>query len=149
MRVGGFGGAAGLARYLRDERIDVLVDGTHPFAARMRWHARAAAVTDCPCTGGTATVGPQPGDDWRSVPDLGAAADALDGFGRVFLTTGRHELEPFERCRSTWFLIRTIEPPGPLPLNNAKVVLARPPFEVDDEVALIRDHRIDAVVTKN
>ena len=152
-RVGGFGGPAGLARYLRDESVDVLVDATHPFAARMRWHA-AAAATD---------VGiprlrverpawrPQPGDQWVEVADLDAAAAAVTagGYRRVLLTTGRMELAPFAACPATWFLVRSIERPDPLPLPDAEALVARGPFTVEGELALLDEHRIDAVVTKN
>ena len=151
-RVGGFGGPEGLAAYLRAERVDVLVDATHPFAAHMRWHAAAAA----------AEVGvprlrverppwaPVAGDRWTGVADLETAAEAVRtaGYARVFLSTGRTELAPFARC-DAWFLVRSVEAPDDLPLARAEVVLARGPFELDDELALLRAHGIDAVVTKN
>lgn len=152
-RVGGFGGPEGLAAHLRAERVDVLVDATHPFAAHMRWHAAAAA----------GAVGiprlrverpawqPGPGDSWVAVADLDAAARAVadGGYRRVFLSTGRTELAPFARCAGVWFLVRSVEPPDGLPLADAEVVLARGPFTVEGELALLRDHAIDAVVTKN
>jgi len=151
VRIGGFGGTDGLARFLVDEGFDLLVDATHPFASVMRWHAVEAAAST-----GVPTIrlerpewAPVDGDDWRMVESLDAAAGALGEFGRVFLTTGRLELEPFERCRSTWFLIRSIDPPERMPLNNAKVVLARPPFSIDDELQTLFRHRIEAIVTKN
>jgi precorrin-6A/cobalt-precorrin-6A reductase len=153
LRVGGFGGTDGLARYLADERVDALVDATHPFAAVMRWHARDASDSvGVPCLrverpGWEAVAD----DDWRAVADLDAAADAVTagGFGRVFLTTGRQELAPFARCLDTWFLIRAIEAPRPVPLTRFEVVLSRGPFALDGELTLLRDHRIEAVVTKN
>jgi precorrin-6A/cobalt-precorrin-6A reductase len=152
-RVGGFGGAAGLAEYLRDEGVDVLMDATHPFAARMRWHAfEAAGVVGVPCVrverpGWSAS----PGDRWVRVADLAAAAPAVieGGYRRVLLTTGRTELGPFAACSGVWFLVRSIEPPDPQPLPHAEVVLARGPFTVAGERALMREHRIDAVVTKD
>jgi precorrin-6A/cobalt-precorrin-6A reductase len=153
LRVGGFGGADGLARYLADERVDALVDATHPFAARMRWHAREAAEREgVPCLRVERPPWqPVAGDDWRAVRDLDAAAAELTraGFDRVFLTTGRQELAPFSACRDTWFLIRAIDAPAPVPLSRFEVVLARGPFTLDGELTLLRDHRIDAVVTKN
>jgi precorrin-6A/cobalt-precorrin-6A reductase len=151
-RVGGFGGSEGLAAYLRAERVDVLVDATHPFAAHMRWHAAAAAddvgiprlrVERPPWE-------PVDGDRWTSVADLKAAAAAVRaaGYARVFLSTGRTELAPFAGC-DAWFLVRSVEAPDSLPLPRVEVVLARGPFRTDDELALLRAHRIDAVVTKN
>jgi precorrin-6A/cobalt-precorrin-6A reductase len=152
-RVGGFGGPAGLARYLRAEGVDVLVDATHPFAARMRWHAfEAARAVGIP---GVRIERPgwEPvsGDHWVRVPDLPAAARAVvtGGHRRVLLTTGRTDLAPFAACPGVWFLVRSIEPPDPQPLPDAEVVLARGPFTVEGERALMSENRIDAVVTKD
>jgi precorrin-6A/cobalt-precorrin-6A reductase len=152
-RVGGFGGAAGLAGHLRDERVDVLIDATHPFAARMRWHAAAAAAD-----AGVPRLrverpawAPVAGDRWVTVADLPAAAAAVTGggFRRVFLSTGRTELAPFVACDGVWFLVRSVEPPDDMPLAAAEVVLARGPFAVADELALLRGRAVEAVVTKN
>lgn len=152
-RVGGFGGAAGLTSYLRSERVDLLVDATHPFAARMRWHAAVAA----PAAGvprlriERPAWQPVDGDVWRPVADVAAAARAIAAAGhrRVLLTTGRTELAPFAGCRDVWFLVRSIERPDPSVLPGAGVVLDRGPFTVDGERALMEEHRIDALVTKN
>ena len=152
-RVGGFGGVPGLARYLRASGIDVLVDATHPFAARMRWHAfEAAGTVGVPCVrverpGWSAGAG----DRWIRVADLPAAARAVveGGYRRVLLTTGRTELAPFAACAGVWFLVRSIERPDPQPLPDASVVLARGPFTLAGERALMTSHRIDAVVTKD
>ena len=155
-RVGGFGGADGLATYLRDEGVDVLVDATHPFAARMRWHAVAAAEAT-----GVSRLrverpawAPEPGDRWTVVADLDAAAAAVRAgrYRRVLLTTGRTELAPFAVCRDTWLLVRSVEAPDPAvlaTLADAEVLLARGPFTVEGERALLDERAIDAVVTKN
>ena len=153
VRVGGFGGIDGLAAYLRDDETDLLVDATHPFAAHMPHHA-ASAARRCRvphlrvCRPGWS---PQSGDRWQSVPDLDHAADALRALApvRVFLTTGRQELAPFARVDDAWFLVRAIEEPSEVPLRNASVVLARGPFAEDDERALLLEHRIDVIVSKN
>ncbi len=153
VRVGGFGGAEGLAAYLESEHVDVLVDATHPFAAWMPHHAAAA----CRATGVPRLRVCRPpwvevdGDRWLEVADLEAAAARLGDLGtrRVFLTTGRQELAPFARVRDAWFLVRSIEPPATMPLANASVVLARGPFEEGSELALMTDYRIDVLVTKN
>ena len=153
VRVGGFGGVDGLAAYLEAERVELLVDATHPFAAHMPRHAARAGETT-----GVQRLRlcrppwvPVEGDDWRDVDDLDAAADLLGQLGarRVLLTTGRQQLTPFAAVRDTWFLVRAIEPPDPMPLADASVVLARGPFEERAELALLRDNRIDVVVSKN
>ena len=153
VRVGGFGGAEGLVRYLESEQVDVLLDATHPFAARMPHHAAEA----CQMSGvprlrvcrppWTATEG----DRWIEVDDLDAAASRLVELKarRVFLTTGRQELAPFAGVRDTWFLVRAIESPAAMPLANVSVVLARGPFDEASELALMAEHQIDVLVTKN
>ena len=151
VRIGGFGGVDGLSEWLRDNDVDAIVDATHPFAARITANAAAAAER----------VGvpllvlrrpewvPGPGDDWHVVPDLAAAAEAASGLGeRVFLTIGRQGVDAFAD-RPGWFLIRAIDPPTvPVP-RDSEILLARGPFTVADEVALLRERRIDVVVTKN
>lgn len=153
VRTGGFGGGAGLARVLRDQPFDVLVDATHPFAARMPHHAAEAAtavgiprlrLVRPPWT-------PVAGDRWHEVADLAAAARHLvdTDARRVFLAIGRQDLDPFAVLGDVDVLVRSIEPPGPLPFERATVVLDRGPFRVDDEVALLRAHRIEVLVTRN
>ncbi|MGQ0521725.1 MAG: cobalt-precorrin-6A reductase [Actinomycetota bacterium] len=152
VRTGGFGGVDGLVDELRRGGYDLLVDATHPFAAAMAHHACAAAafagiprlrLLRPPWRAG-------PGDDWDEVETLDAAACRLVEIGarRVLLTTGR-ELAPFAPLAGTHFAVRTIEPPGPLPLADAQAVVARPPFTVDAESELLRSQRIDTLVTKN
>jgi precorrin-6A/cobalt-precorrin-6A reductase len=150
-RVGSFGGADGLARYLRDEQVDLLIDATHPLAPQMRWNAyHAAEETGVPRI---RVERPgweeQDGDRWTWVKDLDEAATAIGGYKRVFLSTGRKDLEPFARLEDTWFLVRSIEPPDPMLLKNAEVVVAKGPFEVDGERTLMQEHQIEVLVTKN
>jgi precorrin-6A/cobalt-precorrin-6A reductase len=153
VRVGGFGGTAGLADYLTRERVDVLVDATHPFAAQMPHHAARA----CEATGVARLRVWRPpwervdGDRWHDAADLDSAAATVGELGarRVFLTTGRQDLTPFSRLTKAWFLVRAIEVPAAVPLANASVVLARGPFDEDAELKLMRDHGIDVLVTKN
>ena len=149
---GGFGGAAGLAAYLRQEHVDVVVDATHPFATRIT----AAAVTACQEQAVPLLAlrrppwQPQAGDEWHEVDSLASAAAGLSHRGqRVFLAVGRHEVAPFAPLAGCWFLVRAIEPPvEPLPRAH-ELVLARGPFTLNAELALLREHQIDVVVSKN
>jgi precorrin-6A/cobalt-precorrin-6A reductase len=151
LRVGGFG-SAGLTAYLGDEAIDAVIDATHPFAQRIS----QAAVEACAATGVPRLVltrepwQREPGDRWIEVDDLAAAAAVLPGLAeRVFLAVGANSLAPFAGLRGTWCLVRLFGPPSsPLPLADATVVVARPPFSVAGETALLRARRIGAVVTK-
>ncbi len=151
VRIGGFGGVPGLAAYLRERRIDVLVDATHPFAAQISSNAAAAAsVTGVPLLvlrrPGWVS---QPGDHWHRVADLGAAAALIPRLGRrVFLTTGRQGISAFAGV-DAWFLARSVEPPTPPMPPEIEVVLDRGPFTLEGERRLLAEHRIDMLVTKD
>jgi precorrin-6A/cobalt-precorrin-6A reductase len=152
VRVGGFGGVRGLAAYLRSERVGAMIDATHPFAARISGNAAAAAEAT-----GVALLAlrrpnwtPEPGDDWRRVPSLQAAAALLPQVGtRVFLTTGRQGIGAFAQLDGCWFLARSVEPPEPPMPRNLAVLLDRGPFTADGERELLRRHRIEVLVTKD
>ena len=152
VRVGGFGGPGGLLDWLRAERVAAVVDATHPFAHRITASAdEAAAALGIPLLV-LRRPGwrPEPGDDWRWVPSLAAAADALPVLGeRVFLSTGRQGLSAFAGLDGHWFLVRSVEAPQPPMPRRAHVLLDRGPYTVDGEVELLRRHRIDVLVTKD
>ena len=144
-RVGGFGGAPGLADYLRRERIDALVDATHPFAARIKASAAQMAGPRL-CVLRPPWIA-QPGDRWIDVPGMAAAALALGSAPRrVFLTVGQGELAAFGPPH--YYLVRTVDPPADAP-EGAVVVTARGPFTEADDRALMQAHGIERLVTKN
>lgn len=150
-RIGGFGGAEGLAHFLAGERIAAVVDATHPFAARMSANAATAcALSGVPLLALTRPPWQrQPGDNWTEVADMAGAAAALGTKpARVFLTIGRQELAAFAAAPQHHYVVRTIEPAEGL-LASATLIRARGPFAVEDEVALIRREAIDVVVSKN
>ena len=151
-RIGGFGGAEGLARFLREAGVERLIDATHPFAARISRNASlAASLAGVPLL---AIRRPPwlavPGDRWTLVADMPAAAKALGEVPRrVFLAVGRQELGPFRACRHR-YVIRSVEAPEPSELpEHATVVTARGPFSLAAERALLRHHGIECLVTKN
>lgn len=153
VRIGGFGGAEGLAAHLRSEAVDALVDATHPFAATMPANAaRAAARAGVPCLRLVRPAwSPGPGDRWTDAADLSDARRRLveGGARRVLLTTGRLDLGPFASMPGVHFVVRCVEDPGPMPLADATVVRGRGPFDVGAEAAVLRDHDVDTLVTKN
>ena len=152
-RIGGFGGIDGLCAYLQSECIDRVIDATHPFAAQMSRHAEAAcARLGIPLL--ILTREPwrkQPGDRWTEVADLDEAVHAVgDAPKRVFLTIGRLGLAAFSRAPQHFYLVRTIDPPEPVPaLPNHELILALGPFAAKDEERLMREAAIDLLVTKN
>ena len=152
-RSGGFGGIAGLKAYLADEKIDVVVDATHPFAAQMSAHAVAACRDlNLPLALFTrAAWRPVPGDRWLPVTDMETAAQALGSTPRrVFLTVGGLQLAAFTAAPQHHYLVRTIDPPEAIAaLPDHNLILARGPFALADEVALMQGERIDVLVTKN
>lgn len=152
-RIGGFGGVAGLAAYLRAERITALIDATHPFAEQMSRHAaQAADLAKVPLLRlDRPPWHPEPGDMWIAVPDMRAAAEALGGAPRrVFLTVGQKDLPAFRAAPWHRYLVRSVDPPDPAALPpGASVIAARGPFDEADETALLRDNGIDILVTKN
>lgn len=152
VRVGGFGGAAGIAAYLRDERIGLVIDATHPFAAIISAHAAQACAA-------TATPRllllrppwqPQPGDRWDDVADRTEAARLVAATSRrAFLTLGPGDLAAFAGLAHVFFLVRLIQPPAePPPVVHHELVVGRPPFGLDEERALFARYRLDTLVTK-
>jgi precorrin-6A/cobalt-precorrin-6A reductase len=152
-RIGGFGGVEGLARFLAQERIEAVIDATHPFAAVMsRNAAEACAKAHVPLL---ALRRPpwiaQAGDRWVEVSSMEEAVQALGQEPRrVFLTVGRLELPPFAFAAQHTYLVRTIEPIGDaLPVPNVIAIQDRAPFDEAAERALMERESVDVVVTKN
>ncbi|MFZ0600833.1 MAG: cobalt-precorrin-6A reductase [Roseiarcus sp.] len=152
-RIGGFGGAEGLAAYLAAERIGAVVDATHPFASRMSANAIAACrATDTPLVVFTRPPWtPEPGDRWLHVATMGDAALALGAEPRtVFLTQGRLQLASFARAPQHRYVVRAIDRPAEIDaLPNCRLILARGPFSLAHELALMRNEGVQALVTKN
>jgi len=153
VRTGGFGGAAGLADYLAAERIDVLIDATHPYAATISANAARAAAH----AGRTLLVLQRPpwtavaGDRWTPVGDAAEAVRVLGEAPRaIFLALGRNEIAPFAAAPQHRYLVRSVDPVEPaLAVPHAIYITARGPFAQADERALLERHSIDTIVAKN
>jgi precorrin-6A/cobalt-precorrin-6A reductase len=153
VRVGGFGGVAGLADYLARERVDVLIDATHPYAATISANAAAAARQ----SGVPLVALHRPpwlavaGDRWTEVVDVPEAIGALGrNPRRVFVALGRNELTPLCAAPQHHYLIRSVDPvEPPQRLPHASYITGRGPFGERDDHALMAAHRIDAVIAKN
>jgi len=151
-RIGGYGGAEGLAQFLTQQKINFLIDASHPFAERISANAAIAAglaktalivLTRAPWT-------QVEGDRWIEVGDLSAAAQALgETPRRVLLTSGRLGLGAFEDAPQHDYLIRTIDPPESINLPHARIILDRGPFSESAEMRLMSDEKIEMLVTKN
>lgn len=153
VRLGGFGGPAGLAAWISAEGVRVLVDATHPFARRISENAsHAARIARVPLVALRRPAwSRQPGDLWTEVSDLPAAAAALGPEPRrVLLAIGRQGVGAFRAAPQHRYLVRSIEPvdPGALP-DGAETLLARGPFGAAEERAFLAERGVDLVVAKN
>lgn len=152
VRRGGFGGADGLAAYLRATRIDFVIDATHPFAARISATAQqACALLDIPLlTLSRPAWVKEEGDHWIDVADAAEAAIHLPALGhRAFLTIGQRDIAAFAGVGGVHFVVRLVDPPlGALPLASYELLVGRGPFTVADERLIMERHAIDVLVSK-
>jgi precorrin-6A/cobalt-precorrin-6A reductase len=152
VRVGGFGGEQGLIDYLRDHEIDLVIDGTHPFAQQISGNASGAALNcGLPFLILERSAWQQhPSDQWRSVSNHQAAAELLPQLGqRIFLTIGRQELGFYAHLQDLWFLMRSIDPPDLPEIPSGEMLLAKGPFDLNSERELLLKYQIQAIVSKN
>lgn len=149
VRVGGFGGVEGLRQYLKAENIDVLVDATHPFAAIISANAAAASGDVVLLRLQRPAWTAKPEDRWMEVADIDAAVLALPINASVMLTIGRKEIAPFTARIDLSGVARMIEPTTVHLTQSWKLILERPPFSLESEIALLRDHEITYLVSKN
>jgi precorrin-6A/cobalt-precorrin-6A reductase len=153
VRIGGFGGVAGLVDVLQQWRPDVLVDATHPFAAGITRHAvEAATLTRTPLhvlrrPAWTVSAG----DRWFQAADITAAVAQVLAMepGCVFLTTGRRELAAFAPDVRHHYLVRAIEPPLGAAPARMTLLLDRGPYTAASELALMESHQVTVLVTRN
>jgi precorrin-6A/cobalt-precorrin-6A reductase len=156
-RVGGFGGVQGLVDFIKQNGIDFVIDATHPFAAAISTHAaQACASAGVPRLQLLRRAwADEPEDHWLDANDmLDASRQIAETFNagkvRVFLSTGRQQITAFSPLQDTWFLVRTVDPlDNPTPLAQCKAIVGRGPFDVDEESALLQEHAIDVLVSKN
>jgi precorrin-6A/cobalt-precorrin-6A reductase len=152
-RIGGFGGATGLADYIREQGITHVVDATHPFAAEMSRHAvEACAATGIPLLALERTPWVcESGDNWIEVADIDAAVAALpEKRARVFLAIGRQHIAPFAAKPQHAYTLRFVDAPdAALPLADAEVIMSRGPFTGDGDRELMRSRGIDVLVARN
>jgi precorrin-6A/cobalt-precorrin-6A reductase len=152
VRIGGFGGAAGLADYLLTHRVDRVIDATHPFAAEISSSARLAC--DQTRVPRLLLLRPawrrHPLDRWIEVDSVEAAAQIVGRVGRrALLTVGASEVAAFEPAHGVRFVVRMIDPPRePLPLRFHEVVLGRGPFSLAEERHLLQRNAVDVLVCK-
>ena len=150
VRVGGYGGHAGLAQFVRDEQISLILDATHPYAAQISQNAATAAkMCGIPCWALRRPAWqPQAGDDWREVGDWAELIEALKPFKRPLFTLGREPLQHLDEIPADQFwTLRALDVyPGN---ERCEVIGARGPFLIEDERALFERRGIDVLISKN
>ncbi|MBJ2246079.1 cobalt-precorrin-6A reductase [Pseudomonas haemolytica] len=150
VRVGGYGGYEGLAQFVRDERISLILDATHPYAAQISHNAALAAkVCGVPCWALRRPAWqPQASDDWREVSDWAELIEALKPFKRPLFTLGREPLQHLDEIPAEQFwTLRALDVyPGN---ERCEVIGARGPFLIEDERALFERRGIDVLISKN
>ncbi|USW95615.1 cobalt-precorrin-6A reductase [Pseudomonas proteolytica] len=150
VRVGGYGGAEGLAQFVRAEHISLILDATHPYAAQISANAaQAAQMCNIPCWALRRPAWqPQPGDDWREVRDWAGLIEALQPFQRPLFTLGREPLQHLDEIPAGQFwTLRALDTyPGN---ERCEVIGARGPFLLADERALFERRQIDVLISKN
>lgn len=154
VRIGGFGGIAGLVAFLIEQRITAVVDASHPFATQISTNVERASVE----VGVPLLRLERPGwadhpaaASWTWVPDADAAAARVvaENYDRPFLTTGRQSLAAFVPLADRPVLVRVVEPPGFALPDRWTMITARGPYRLAEERALMTDHAIDVLVTKD
>lgn len=150
LKVGGYGGAEGMAQYMREQGVDLLLDATHPYAAQISHNAALAANSaGIPCWALRRTAWTAgPGDDWREVADWSELVAALAPFKRPFFTLGREPLQYLEEIpeHQFWTLRALDSYPGN---ERCDVIGARGPFQLEDERQLFEQRQIDVLISKN
>jgi precorrin-6A/cobalt-precorrin-6A reductase len=152
-RIGGYGGAQGLAEYLLAEKVTNVIDATHPFASQMS----SNAIKACSETGTQLCALTRPawtsvdGDQWHHVPTIGKAGEYLQGLDEtnVMLAIGRMHLAEFSCAPQHQYLLRLVDQTETLPLPKATALYSRGPFSTQDDIALMLEHNIKLLVSKN
>ncbi|WP_415846242.1 cobalt-precorrin-6A reductase [Stutzerimonas zhaodongensis] len=150
VRVGGFGGAQGLAEYIMAEHIDLLVDATHPYAAQISSNAaRAAEQAGIPCWALRRPAWQAgEGDNWHEVNDWAELIGALGDFQRPFFTLGREPLAHLHEIpEHQHWTVRCLD--AQASTDRAEIIGDRGPFELEAERQLFERLNCDVLVSKN
>ncbi len=150
VRVGGFGGAQGLAAFITAERIDLLVDATHPYAAQISRNAAIAAEqVGIPCWALRRPAWQAGnGDDWREVGDWAELVEAISPFRRPFFTLGREPLAHLHEIpEHQHWTVRCLD--ALRSTERAEIIGDRGPFNLEAERQLFERLNCDALISKN
>ena len=150
LRIGGFGGVAGLVRYLKDHKVTTLIDATHPYAAQMSAHAAAACdqAKVNRLTLWRPPWVPEEDDDWQGFDAWADLINAIPAGARVFMAAGQDGMKALPPAPSFTVLARALAQPDGLP-DHVEMITALPAKTAEQEIALLTDHQISHIICKN
>ena len=151
IRIGGFGGTEGLIDYISKQKVDKVIDATHPYAKTISENAERAAKTcaieyqkfERPAWQQTE------GDNWTEVQSIEEAADIVPKNATVFLALGRQYIDAFQHRSDCHFIVRMVDHSNDVPLSSYKLILGRPNENSEDERQLFLEHKITHLITRN
>lgn len=166
---GGFSQLGGLQSYIEQQKITAILDVTHPYAQQMSINAALAAKAcaipywrfhrpqwQALIAGNVAeNVAGNVVDNWQFFEHLTQLPQLLSAYQHVFFTLGQLDaglIASLEPCLTPGFqrhLVRTAAPSKATLSDSMHWLKGIGPFSVDDEIALMKQHQIDVLVTKN
>jgi len=150
---GGFRPFGGLLAYLRSHKISLLIDATHPYAVKISQTAQqATSHLALPYLRLQRPAwSPEAGDDWFDFDRRQALFAALADYQRIFLTLGAVSAAELNQLRHAELVLlrRAVKIAPAIEQGNVMSLQVIGPFSLESELALMRFHRIEVLVTKN
>jgi precorrin-6A/cobalt-precorrin-6A reductase len=151
IRIGGFGGVDGLIDYISKQKVDKIIDATHPYAMTISKNAEYAAK-DCAIDYEKIERPewqPTKDDDWTDVQSIKDAAEILPKNATAFLALGRQYIDAFQNREDCHFIVRMVDHSDEVPLSSYRLILGRPNENWKDEHDLFLENKITHLITRN
>ena len=150
---GGFSQFGGMTAFIRVNAVAAILDMTHPFAKNISVNAKnAAKACDIPYWRYERPAWQQHSEDnWQCFDDWSSLIAALKDRQSVFISAGQlpqDVLDALRKNNAQRHLLRTaVTPTTSLP-DNMQCIEAIGPFSEQEELALFKAYKIDALVSK-
>ena len=153
---GGFTQFGGLSAYIRDNKVQAILDVTHPYAQKMSESAiKRAHQCMIPCWRFHRLAWqPEKDDRWEEYSNWPEMLDSLKDQKSVFLTAGQlpesalKKLAQYGKQGQVQILRTAVKPRTALP-DSIQWHKAIGPFAFEDELALMQKYKVDVLVSKN